>query len=139
MPESQLPTTSQFLSSSPSATSTSFPLPGITPHSVKKQAKKNLTSAQKEDTPTGNKDKHRTQPESSGKNKRKSENVGYKRVRPSGGTLLLGSLEAVVEELKEGRLQRAEEVREEKRQRRIDIEEQRMHQLENLTHLFSVL
>lgn len=37
----------------------------------------------------------------------------------------------MVEELKEGRLQRAEEIRKEKRQRRIDSEEQRVQQLED--------
>lgn len=45
--------------------------------------------------------------------------------------MLAGFLDAVVEELKEGRLQRAEEIRKEKRQRRIDSEEQRVQQLED--------
>lgn len=45
--------------------------------------------------------------------------------------MLAGSLDAVVDELREGRLQRAEEMQEEKRQRRIDSEAQRAQQLED--------
>ena len=123
----------QFLPSLPSAASTSFPLPGVIPLPVKKNAKTDPTSAQK-DIPKGNKDKHRIRPESSGNNKRKLENTGQKHVRTSRGMLLSGSLDAVFEELKEGRLERAEEVREEKRQLRINIKEQRIHQWARCTN-----
>lgn len=61
-------------------------------------------------------------PDSSTNTKRKAEATSQKRIRPKGGTLLSGSLDAVVEELKEGCLQHAEELREEKRQRKIDLE-----------------
>ncbi len=40
------------------------------------------------------------------------------------GVILLGSFDEVVEELRESRLQRAKEVQEEKRQRKVDMEEQ---------------
>lgn len=72
-----------------------------------------------------------SEPKSSIKEKRKSESSGQKRVRTTGGTLLAGSLDAVVDELRKGRLQRAEEIQEEKRQRRMDSEAQRAQQLEN--------
>ena len=69
------------------------------------------------------------------KAKRKSENTGQKCVRTSEGVLLSGSLDEVVEELKEGRLQRAEKVREEKKQQKIDMEEQHMPPVYHATKL----
>lgn len=69
------------------------------------------------------------------KDKCKSENTGQKRVRATGGALLSGSLDAVVEELREGRLQRAKEVREGKRQRKVDMEEQHMPPVHHATKL----
>lgn len=69
--------------------------------------------------------------ESSIPKKQKLEKTIQKRVRTTGGSLLSGSLEAVVQELREGRLQRSEEVQEEKRQRKIELEEQRIQRLED--------
>lgn len=76
-------------------------------------------------------DKGIAQPQSSTKEKLKSETPRQKRGRVIRDTLLAGFLDAVVEELKEGRLQRTEEIRKEKRQSRIDSEEQRVQQLED--------
>lgn len=69
------------------------------------------------------------------KDKRKSENTGQKRVRATGGAFLSGSLDAVVEELREGCLQRAEEVPEGKIQRKVDMEEQHMPPIHHATKL----
>ncbi|MCJ1344678.1 hypothetical protein MMC31_002881 [Peltigera leucophlebia] len=128
--ESQLPTVSQLIQDS--ASSSSF---NVTPLPKEKQAKENPSTIQKKDTPKGKKDKDKVQPKAAMKDKRKSENTGQKRVRASGGVLLSGSLDAVVEELREGRLQRAEEVREEKRQRKVDIKEQHMPPVHHATKL----
>lgn len=49
----------------------------------------------------------------------------------SEGSLLSGSLDAVVQELRKSCLQRSEEVQGEKKQRKIELEEQHMQQLED--------
>lgn len=123
LPEPQLPTVSQLIQESSSSSSSSFE---VTPFLVEKQVKENSFNVQKNDTPKEIKDKNRIQPKAAVKDNNNSENTGKKRARASEGALLLGSLDAVVEELREGRLQRAKEVRAEKRQRKAEMEEQRM-------------
>ncbi len=76
------------------------------------------------DTPKEKKDEDKVQPNAAIKNKRKSENSGRKRVGAGRGVLLSGSLNEVIEVLRESRLQQAKKVRKEKRQRKVDMKKQ---------------
>ncbi len=69
------------------------------------------------------------------KNKCKSENTGHPHVKVRREVLLLSSFDSLVEELKEYRLQQAEEVREEKRQQKVDLKEQHILPVYHATKL----